>query len=609
MYKFANLFQTTVFTLLCASLSAASTELKLPPPVESKSSANSLSSAANRVSLREEPPLKWTEQMVPQLNFLNLNGYLRMRANYAYRCSLGTLYRDSDAAKTLRRTSNCAPPLSYYNELPEDGGAFTDESKTGDLSQSTFSFDMRFRLDPTIHISEDIRIKGSFDILDNLVLGSTPDSQTAFGSSRLVPMPIFSNSQASPMIGINTAYGNFLTVRRVWGEVSTPFGELRFGRMPFNFGMGILFNSGNGLDDDTGDSIDGILFATRIFGLYLIPGYSISFSGPYGRSGSTGMPYVPGESGQRFNFDVNDDVHNIFFTLSMLDKQDTLESKIDSGKVVYNFGLLGLFRVQNMFYPNQAEPLNAGSQVDFAQDAASPLVATASKLKPLDAKLGMASFWSALYWENLEVQAELTGILGNIGHTENLPLTSSGKKESMWLYQGAFALQSVYGFMDNKLKVGLDAGWASGNSISSIYAQGASLEGIKDDFRFNSNYHVDLILFREVLGTVSSAFYFRPHIAYEPKEGLGVRGDIISSFANSAAATTGGSMPLGLEFDLTAYYLTEDGFNFQLQYGFLLPFAGLNHAGAGSDTSGGVLKQFGTARTAQALKLMFGIVF
>ena len=35
---------------------------------------------------------------------------------------------------------------------------------------------MRLRIEPTINISDQVRVRSQFDIFDNLILGSTPDS-------------------------------------------------------------------------------------------------------------------------------------------------------------------------------------------------------------------------------------------------------------------------------------------------------------------------------------------------------------------------------------------------------------------------------------------------
>ena len=97
------------------------------------------------------------------------------------------------------------------------------------------------------------------------------------------------------------------------------------------------------------------------------------------------------------------------------------------------------------------------------------------------------------------------------------------------------------------------------------------------NFRFDSDYIVDMILFREILGTVTDAFYVKPHISYAFTPDLGVRADVIYSQAIFASSTPGQQNPLGLELDAKAWYATDDGFYFMPQFGVLLPFSGLIH--------------------------------
>ena len=59
-----------------------------------------------------------------------------------------------------------------------------------------------------------------------------------------------------------------IALRRAWVEFKIPVGLMRVGRMPSNWGMGLLANDGNGHDDLFGDNenyttYDRILFATR----------------------------------------------------------------------------------------------------------------------------------------------------------------------------------------------------------------------------------------------------------------------------------------------------------------------------------------------------------
>jgi len=43
-----------------------------------------------------------------------------------------------------------------------------------------------------------------------------------------------------------------------------PVGEIRFGRMPFHWGLGMMFNSGDGYDDDAQSTVDRVQIMSGI---------------------------------------------------------------------------------------------------------------------------------------------------------------------------------------------------------------------------------------------------------------------------------------------------------------------------------------------------------
>src|SRR5438105_14668109 len=74
---------------------------------------------------------------------------------------------------------------------------------------------MRFRLNPELHVSDNVRILSQIDMLDNLVLGSTPGGYANLpkgtaagyqnaGASPYVPIGAFANTQAPPTTGVNS---------------------------------------------------------------------------------------------------------------------------------------------------------------------------------------------------------------------------------------------------------------------------------------------------------------------------------------------------------------------------------------------------------------------
>ena len=118
---------------------------------------------------------------------------------------------------------------------------------------------MRFRLNPELHISDNLRVMAQIDMLDNLVLGSTPEGYynvpdgnggyQAAARGGYTPLGVFTTTQWAPVAG-RQQHQNSITVKRVWGEYMTPVGMLRFGRMPSHWGLGMVANSGDGYDSD-----------------------------------------------------------------------------------------------------------------------------------------------------------------------------------------------------------------------------------------------------------------------------------------------------------------------------------------------------------------------
>ena len=97
-----------------------------------------------------------------------------------------------------------------------------------------------------------------------------------------------------------------------------------------------------------------------------------------------------------------------------------------------------------------------------------------------------------------------------------------------------------------------------------------------NNFRFNPDYHVDMILWRQIIGTVTDAFYLKPSLQYEISPGMGAKISAIYSSAIATSSTRGNSSPLGLEFDVDFFYFSSDNFHAGLSYGLLIPLDGMD---------------------------------
>jgi uncharacterized protein (TIGR04551 family) len=588
-------------------------------------------------------PETWVSELAPQLNFLQIDGYFRTRADLFHRLDLGTF--DPLANNGIGRgTSNFPTPTLYR---PFDAATCEAEGIEGLVcdtegkdTNTLQSINMRLRLDPTLNVSEDIRVRSTLDVFDNLVYGSTPEAKPGFAQNPTLPLPLFSANQNPPQEGLNARY-DAIRIKRIWAEIMTPFGQLRFGRQPNDFGLGLLANSGNGLDQDYGDNADQILFATKAFGHYIIPAYSLSASGDYGRGGGLGAlgdfgqrSYL-NEAGQRYNLDPRDDVHSFILSVQKKDNQATIEQLVLDGSSVLNYGVFAVYRQQAYDIPSYytaQDPMTAASASDYVRR---------------DANAVALSGWALFRWQKLKLEFEVAGIYATINGTSTsssgldaydngLGLDNDGKPIPLNVFQGGAALESSYLLLNDSLQIGLNAGWASGDDAPGFglrpvinqspnpgdadakqYGRCIEVDDNGDcifiddnisNFRFDPDYQVDLILFREILGTVTDAVYVKPHITYFVNKNTGIRADIISSFANYATSTPGNASPLGIELDASAFYQSLDGFHFMMQYGYLFPLAGLNHA-VDEEGNTAVREQFAEAQPAQTFQLFFGVAF
>jgi uncharacterized protein (TIGR04551 family) len=619
--------------------------------------------AANqRAAQLEWEEERWVEEVKPRLNFLEFDGYFRTRFDFFNNLHLGTF--DPLAS---RGTSAIAPPTMYrpfdgdpgcvdgeFSGLPcvsaEDGGNPAD---TAGLT----SMNMRLRLDPTLNVSEDIRIRSTMDIFDNLVLGSTPESRPGFANNPTLPLPLFAATQLPPEGGFNTPY-DAIRIKRLWAEIMTPFGQLRLGRQPQNWGLGVLVNDGNGIDADYGDQADQVIFATRAFGHYVVPGYSISSSGAFGRGGGAGnggdgaLGFYQGEQGQRFNLDPSDDVHTFILTIVKKDKQEDIEARLREGDWVLNYGVFGVYRTQQFDIPSYYSEL-------FPSEPAAQ--ANILNYVRRNATAGVASLWAQFRWDKLRLETEAVGLIANIDGSSTssngleavddaLQVLEDGNlvNKPIFVLQGGLAFESEYSMFNDSLSIGLDFGLASGDDAPGFglrpvikqepeagdfdgkqygeclenngpNGECTEVDNTITNFKFDPGYNVDLILFREVIGTVTDALYVKPHITYRVTEDLGIRGDFMWANALVRASTPGLQFPLGIELDGTAWYRSDDGFFLMLQGGVMIPLAGLNHGRVDPDDANSDLRtfrdgtqvdaRFATATTAWTLQAFAGVEF
>jgi uncharacterized protein (TIGR04551 family) len=554
-----------------------------------------------------------------------VHGYLRQRTELFTNFTLGRV--DAPGASPwlwAQPVDNSYTDVNGQDNAVALCGTVDSTGKYARCSRSSqVGANMRLRLEPELHISDNLRIRTQLDLFDNLVFGSTPDAyalassnatSTSASGNRYAPIAIFSNTQTPPTAGMN-ALRNSLDVKRAWAEYASPVGLLRFGRMPFHWGLGMVYNAGDRFDSDWQTTVDRIAFSTAVAPLDLNVGlsYDVISSGAIGSSTSSlvgGQPTVttPGTVvGQLAAFVVR--------------RKPTQVTglALARGEAVLNLGALATYRTQEIDYPVGTTP--------SASPTSSTTVANAG-LERRDAWLVTPDVWMQFFWRKLRIEAEVAANLGAIGTPPNATVATP----KLTVRQFGLVSETDFRAVDDKLRLGFGFGYASGDpwvqSLQPSNGWDTRLDGGSSPmstFRFHPDYRVDLIFFRHLLTRVEGAYFFRPSVDYDfirqangQKLGGGLA--VVWSRASEFVQAPGHDRDLGVELDLQLTYQAKDGtfndrlerqggFHATLQYGAFFPLGGLGYLP--NDDSGNARPStvsLGTS-TAQTLRLLLGVSF
>ena len=567
----------------------------------------------DKEALRPIEPVPATPRRLRRLELFDLNGYMRMRGDYFHRLGLGLL--EPGSLQEGDRPQRFFDPPAETLETDEDGNIdgvndasclnrLIDNGVSGSRAvtrcnrrQGFASANMRLRLEPSLHITDTVHVHSQVDILDNVVLGSTPDS--LLGADPYAPLDLYTRSQDPPASGVTSAKDS-VVVKRAWGDIRFGWGlQVQFGRMPWSWGMGMVANGGNGyakleradiiqqLDRDHGDSVDSLRLSYD-FGKDRRKTHKLILSWDWANSGPTtaqllGPTYgEDGTIGQAFSVEKFDNVYQWTLGIERRDEPEMLKRKLSLGNPVFNWGLISWLRYQDL---DDA----FGTQI---VQGPSGFQSYTNSLVQRRALLITPDVWMRVNWRTLRVELEASGTIGRFsirdfdselddGQNSLNSLTSDSLVDKSILNFG-YALEFKYGFFDDRFHIGLDQGFASGDPASPLGSDPASPLNQNDNnrftqFRFNPAYNVDLLLFREILGTVSNAAYFKPWAAFYFFDNFSASADIQYALAASRQSTLGNRFSYGIEMDAAArYHDAREPIFFQLQYGVLFPLGAFN---------------------------------
>ena len=555
-----------------------------------------------------------------------IHGYFRTRGELFHNFSLG---RHSDATDGQYLWPQ--PLDNSYTTLAGSPRnlALCGDSHTDTCQDKTQSgANMRFRVAPELHISDNLRILSQIDLFDNLVLGSTPDAYAmkpneattggngtgyaSAGYNGYAPLGAFTTTQGTPTAGVN-GWQNSVSVKRAWAEYLTPIGQIAFGRMPNQWGLGMLANAGDGLDSDYQSTSDRIRFATgyKPLDLYVAGMWDFFNTGP-----TSASPYDV-NGGQPYNTCNLCNVNQWGIAAFRKTNPEAQKLALAQGNFVVNGGVFTVYRSQYLDVKQGQTPITANTD---------PTSGTNSNLEARRAWAVIPDAWLQLLYKKFRFEAEGVMIYG----AAQLPSVTA--QQATKIQQFGLTTQMEYLAIEDKLHINFGFGWASGDPwVESLSPGSTGLQperngqGPISTFHFHPDYRVDLIFFRHILTRVEGAYYFRPSVDYDflknaNGQKFGGGAAIIWSRASEFVQTPGHKRDLGVELDLQLYYQAKDGalnddpskvggFFTMLQYGVFFPLGGLSYLPGQQTTA--TNNGVGTLdlSSAQTIRLFLGVAY
>jgi uncharacterized protein (TIGR04551 family) len=569
---------------------------------------------------------------------LELHGYFRARGELFHKFSLGRVDRAQDAIWPRPADDSYLAQFGRQQEAVNNALCTPSEADKGDgndaadadelcKNQTQAGANMRFRLNPELHISDNLRVMSQIDLLDNVVFGSTPGGYSVTPSESggyavadrdgYTPLGFFDDTAAPPSAQRN-GIKDSIVVKRVWAEYATPVGEVRFGRMPNHWGLGMYLNSGDGYDDNYSSTVDRAQIVTGIKPLELYFSAAMDFPNEGAISDSVSLP-----NPQPYDLAQLDDVDQYTFSLARKKNPQLERLALTRGDIVLNGGLMLIYRSQ------QLADDRSGQTTGICDPAGAASIGCAPgdlKFTRRGAHAWIPDLWLQLKYKRFRFEAEAITIQGSV---ENLARDADNNLSGDPGYdiaQWGLTTEIEQKLAEDRLRLGFNFGWASGDADVDSLTPGPQL-GDRDitAFAFHPSYSVDLILYRNILTRVQSSYYFKPSIDYDfsrDPNGQRIGGglSVIWSRASEFMQAPGHASDLGIELDARLYYQSKDGalndvpdqmggFFAMLEYGALFPMSGLGYPDAEAAYFNSVRAGAADTSVAQTLRLYLGVFF
>ncbi len=416
---------------------------------------------------------------------------------------------------------------------------------------------VKLHLEPIINVAETMEIHSKLTLMASRLVGTDnvlPDTK----ENGLLP-------------GTQLEVDPSIRVEGLWGTLDTPIGELRVGRMPFHWGLGMLYNDANTVDSNTtGDHLDRVMFIVPVMGFKIIPAFDYISEGAMLRYNDH---FIDASS--------RDDGWQVALMFTMQEEDPAvLEEKLLKENTVYEFGFFGSYswksdKATEVTTPYADTPID-GNIIDPAKTYT---------LSEQDARMLTLDLWGNIYYKNFSIKAELAFMDGKLGRFRNDDISS---RVSAQMFGAALEMQWKY--IPRKLHFTLLGGMATGDKGNGVQGDSMTIPGRAIDtalgldmkvenFRFHRDYNINSFIWREVLGRFTSGYYASFDTQYFFRDDISMRGGLTYSGAWFAKQTPGGKgTPIALEPFVGAYYSGDSGLRAGLTFQLAVPFDGLNTA-------------------------------
>lgn len=399
--------------------------------------------------------------------------------------------------------------------------------------------DLRLRLEPVLHVAEWADLRTQIDATQHMVLGG--------GVGTLLSDR---TDGAATLEMLTTETGKFTSrstigVRRAWVHVRVlGLGFFDLGRQGDHFGLGMVRNDGRDIFADFQNDVDRIAISADFFGLHLMAARDILFNGPLNTTAANGTSVLTRGTNATSVDGQPRPLQDSADSTRWLLQAESLKA---AGEPGFRWGAALTYQSQdNSFYADHGD---CGVQQ------------TCDLLIPRTVRLITPQVyfdWSGkLADAPLRFQVEGAFRYGTVLHADERSATDTSKT----LAGGGFAGKLEW--RPGLQRWGLDLGLASGERAGGFgvndqdnwrvtAAPDTAPRSFLTGFNFHRGFLVDSILFRDVIGAVANAWYWKPHwqrllLETGKDEGLSVNAGILAAVAASDNATPGKAFLLGIE--------------------------------------------------------------